>query len=418
MTATDDFIINLQAQRRSANSEQMVGDIDLFIAALQALSAGGSTPGGVNGDFQFNNTGSFGGFTPGAGIKTFLTTPSSTNLAAAITDETGTGSLVFGTSPTISTGLTLSSCQVTISGSVSAPAWTTNGLLWKTIPATLTNTTSAGVVAAAYTNLYGGNTIAALAATTFTDYYGSYFTNPAAGANVTITNRWALGCDSLAVNDVGDYRVPVIRLGGNNAGFSSNTFYRINVAIDGKLIAGFVSLGGEGIWTSNISAQNLYGSFRFGDNGATLSLRYPDLTNVRLGNPPNITPQAYTLTIGEDALSGTSNNVAGAAGTIQTGLGTGSGAATTLFLQSSNNTAGTATTAQAYLTGLKIKFGACVLSNYTVANLPAAATVGSGGLAFITDATLTAITGLGLTPIGGGANKVPVYSDGVNWLII
>lgn len=42
----------------------------------------------------------------GAGIGTFLATPSSANLAAAITNETGSGALVFGTSPTIS-GLVL-----------------------------------------------------------------------------------------------------------------------------------------------------------------------------------------------------------------------------------------------------------------------------------------------------------------------
>lgn len=37
----------------------------------------------------------------GSGVVTFLQTPSSANLAAAVTDETGTGALVFGTSPTI-----------------------------------------------------------------------------------------------------------------------------------------------------------------------------------------------------------------------------------------------------------------------------------------------------------------------------
>ena len=38
-----------------------------------------------------------------AGISTFLTTPSSANLAAAVTDETGSGALVFATSPTLVT---------------------------------------------------------------------------------------------------------------------------------------------------------------------------------------------------------------------------------------------------------------------------------------------------------------------------
>lgn len=38
----------------------------------------------------------------GTGVATFLGTPSSANLAAAVTDETGTGALVFAASPTLS----------------------------------------------------------------------------------------------------------------------------------------------------------------------------------------------------------------------------------------------------------------------------------------------------------------------------
>jgi hypothetical protein len=53
----------------------------------------------------------------GTGVATWLGTPSSANLLAAMTDETGTGSLVFGTSPTLVTPIlgtptsgTLTSC--------------------------------------------------------------------------------------------------------------------------------------------------------------------------------------------------------------------------------------------------------------------------------------------------------------------
>lgn len=55
----------------------------------------------------------------GTGVATFLATPSSANLAAAVTDETGSGSLVFATSPTLVTPVlgtptsgTLSNCTV------------------------------------------------------------------------------------------------------------------------------------------------------------------------------------------------------------------------------------------------------------------------------------------------------------------
>ncbi len=43
----------------------------------------------------------------GTGVATFLATPSSANLISAVTDETGTGSLVFATSPTFATGISI-----------------------------------------------------------------------------------------------------------------------------------------------------------------------------------------------------------------------------------------------------------------------------------------------------------------------
>jgi hypothetical protein len=60
--------------------------------------------------------------TTGTGILTFLGTPSSANLAAAVTDETGSGALVFGTSPTLS-GATLN--NTTVYGGAVTPATNT-----------------------------------------------------------------------------------------------------------------------------------------------------------------------------------------------------------------------------------------------------------------------------------------------------
>jgi hypothetical protein len=57
---------------------------------------------GVTGTLPVANGGT--GITSlGSGVATFLGTPSSANLAAAITDETGSGALVFATSPTLVT---------------------------------------------------------------------------------------------------------------------------------------------------------------------------------------------------------------------------------------------------------------------------------------------------------------------------
>lgn len=54
----------------------------------------------------------------GAGVVTFLATPSSANLAAALTDETGSGAAVFGTSPTFTTSATFAGGTVTSSAPV------------------------------------------------------------------------------------------------------------------------------------------------------------------------------------------------------------------------------------------------------------------------------------------------------------
>jgi hypothetical protein len=59
----------------------------------------------------------------GTGVATFLATPSSANLASALTDETGTGANVFGTSPTIATPV-ISSPKISSTYSAKTAAYT------------------------------------------------------------------------------------------------------------------------------------------------------------------------------------------------------------------------------------------------------------------------------------------------------
>ena len=82
------------------------------IASSAALAANAIVIGGGAGSAPATTT-------TGTGILTFLGTPSSANLAAAVTDETGSGALVFATSPTLVTPVlgtptsgTLSGCTV------------------------------------------------------------------------------------------------------------------------------------------------------------------------------------------------------------------------------------------------------------------------------------------------------------------
>lgn len=52
-----------------------------------------------------------------------------------------------------------------------------------------------------------------------------------------------------------------------------------------------------------------------------------------------------------------------------------------------------------------------------LAALPSASTVGAGARAFVSDSNATLAAGIGNTVASGGANFVPVYSDGTNWKI-
>ena len=72
----------------------------------------------------------------GTGVATFLGTPSSANLAAAVTDETGTGALVFANSPTLVTpalGTPASGVVTNLTGTASINI---NGTVGATTPAT------------------------------------------------------------------------------------------------------------------------------------------------------------------------------------------------------------------------------------------------------------------------------------------
>jgi len=76
-----------------------------------------------------------------------------------------------------------------------------------------------------------------------------------------------------------------------------------------------------------------------------------------------------------------------------------------LYFNQVNNILGQLSSGSGYIPALTV---------YTVATLPSAATAGVGARAFVSDATLAVFAS---TVAGGGANKVPVYSDGTNWKI-
>jgi len=65
----------------------------------------------------------------GTGIATFLTTPSSANLISAVTDETGTGNLVFSTSPTLVTPNLGTPSAIVLTNATGVPAGQLTGII-------------------------------------------------------------------------------------------------------------------------------------------------------------------------------------------------------------------------------------------------------------------------------------------------
>lgn len=129
-----------------------------------------SSPAAFAGFALYSTSGAPTAVVPAAGVATFLATPSSANLATAMTDETGTGPLMFGTTPVI-TGTTWASlptasshagavARVTDIGQATGGSlWISNGTVWKPVNGILplisniARTSAAGAASETLTNL-------------------------------------------------------------------------------------------------------------------------------------------------------------------------------------------------------------------------------------------------------------------------
>jgi hypothetical protein len=94
----------------------------------------------------------------GAGVATWLATPSSSNLAAAVTDETGSGSLVFATSPTLVTPNLGTPSAATLTNATGLPISTGVSGLGSGV-ATFLGTPSSANLAAAVTDETGSGSL-------------------------------------------------------------------------------------------------------------------------------------------------------------------------------------------------------------------------------------------------------------------
>lgn len=344
--------------------------------------------------------------------------------ATSIASQTGTGTkFVVDTSPTIVTPTisgALTYGGVTLNASVAG----TGNLVANVSPSITTPTFSAPVLGTPASGTLTNCTGLPIAGTTG---YGTGVATALAvnvgSAGAFVTFGGALGSPSSAGT------IPAFTLGGTIAG-GGNQLNNIIIGTTTPLAGSFTTVSGS---TSLTSPLHVGGSA----TGQTLILQSTtgvgsgDSLQVALGNNGSRTMARFTQTglgintVGNPlvdlqvgGIGGTNAGFEVIAGTTINfqffNRNTSAYASANIAGSSLNLQAGAPATVLALTANTATMTGQFVLGIYTVATLPAG---NVGALAFVTDAVATAITGLGLAPVGGGSNKVVVYYDGA-WKIL
>jgi len=205
----------------------------------------------------------------GANVAAFLATPSSANLAAALTDETGTGANVFATSPTLTTP---------ISATLTSPASTNLTLGTGTYGTALTVASATGAITATTTLADQGGTIAAqrnglaprqglvqdgtLASTTSTAALGS--TDFTLGGWVRQTAAATAGLIAGNASSIALYILSNGTLRADKLGAGSNTASTGTVPVGSDSFVLYVRSGATGTYYINgIAAGTSSDSFNY-----------------------------------------------------------------------------------------------------------------------------------------------------------
>jgi len=200
----------------------------------------------------------------GTGVATFLATPSSADLAAALTDETGTGAAVFATSPTLVTPIlgtptsgTLTNCTGLPVSGIAASTSTALGVgsieLGAASDTTLSRA-SAGVLAVEGVNvLLNGGALGTPSSATLTNATGL----PVSG--ITASTSTALGVGSIELGHATDTSIARVSAGkisveGVNVPTVSSTDTLTNKAITPRI----TTIASNATWSPSADTDDIY----------------------------------------------------------------------------------------------------------------------------------------------------------------
>lgn len=259
----------------------------------------------------------------GTGVLTFLATPSSANLAAAVTDETGTGVLTFATSPTFTTSILAAANTANIGSTTTGWAHlylATNGVVdFGNGTGTLTQASTTLTLASATTVLNGSSQISLIGNPGSLIYNGVLF-------GPTVNDASVLGAGLFAWSDLFLASGGVINWANGNATLTHSTglltsSVPFSLGTTNALTAGTIELGAatdttlsrsaagvlavEGVVIPSISSTNTLTNKRVTKRAPTVTQSATPTINTDNTDVAHITGLAQAITSMTTNLTGT-----------------------------------------------------------------------------------------------------------------